>query len=229
MCCPARAVAVLDIPLLFEAKLDVRCDAAVVVSAPDFLQRARVLARTGMTQEKFDGILARQIPDATKRRRADFVVPSGCGKAETLRHLSRIVKLIKQAPATHWPPDAYAERNVDRRSTYARAVLDTETTGLDPLNGDRIVEIGCVEIFNHIATGQTYHQYINLERAMPTGAFAVHGLSEEFLSGYPVFADVVDGFLDFIGDDQLVIHNAKFDMGFINAELRRLGTPGFCR
>ena len=87
-------------------------------------------------------------------------------------------------------------------------VLDTETTGLDPLNGDRIVEIGCVEIFNHIATGQTYHQYINPERAMPTGAFAVHGLSEEFLSGYPVFADVVDSFLDFIGDDQLVIHNA---------------------
>ena len=76
-------------------------------------------------------------------------------------------------------------------------VLDTETTGLDPLNGDRIVEIGCVEIFNHIATGQTYHQYINPERAMPTGAFAVHGLSEEFLSGYPVFADVVDAFLDF--------------------------------
>ena len=104
-------------------------------------------------------------------------------------------------------------------------VLDTETTGLDPLNGDRIVEIGCVEIFNHIATGQTYHQYINPERAMPTGAFAVHGLSEEFLSGYPVFADVVDSFLDFIGDDQLVIHNAKFDMGFINAELRRLERP----
>ena len=105
-------------------------------------------------------------------------------------------------------------------------VLDTETTGLDPLNGDRIVEIGCVEIFNHIATGQTYHQYINPERAMPTGAFAVHGLSEEFLSGYPVFADVVDSFLDFIGDDQLVIHNAKFDMGFINAELRRSETLG---
>tara|TARA_Y100001933_G_scaffold204751_1_gene207100 strand:+ start:5253 stop:5927 length:675 start_codon:yes stop_codon:yes gene_type:complete len=121
--CAVRRVplVVLDIPLLFEAKLDVRCDAVVVVSAPGFLQKARVLARTGMTQEKFDGILARQIPDAIKRRRADFVVPSGCGKAETLRHLSRIVKLIKQAPATHWPPDAYAERNVDRRSTYARA------------------------------------------------------------------------------------------------------------
>ena len=121
--CAVRRVplVVLDIPLLFEAKLDVRCDAAVVVSAPGFLQKARVLARTGMTQEKFDGILARQIPDAIKRRRADFVVPSGGGKAETLRHLSGIVKLIKQAPALHWPPDAYAERNVDRRSTYARA------------------------------------------------------------------------------------------------------------
>ena len=121
--CAVRRVplVVLDIPLLFEAKLDVRCDAAVVVSAPGFLQKARVLARTGMTQEKFDGILARQMPDAIKRRRADFVVPSGCGKAETLRHLSRIVQLIKQVPATHWPLDAYAERNVDRRSTYARA------------------------------------------------------------------------------------------------------------
>jgi DNA polymerase-3 subunit epsilon len=104
-------------------------------------------------------------------------------------------------------------------------VLDTETTGLDPLNGDRLVEIGCVELFNHIATGKTYHQYINPERDMPAGAFAVHGLSEEFLSGYPVFADVVDAFLDFIGDDPLVIHNAQFDMGFINAEIRRLKRP----
>jgi DNA polymerase III epsilon subunit len=101
-------------------------------------------------------------------------------------------------------------------------VLDTETTGLDPINGDRLVEIGCVEVFNHIATGETYHQYINPQRDMPAGAFAVHGLSEEFLSGYPVFRDVVDAFLDFVGDDPLVIHNASFDMGFINAELRRL-------
>lgn len=101
-------------------------------------------------------------------------------------------------------------------------VLDTETTGLDPINGDRLVEIGCVEVFNHIATGKTYHQYINPQRDMPAGAFAVHGLSEEFLSGHPVFAEVADAFLEFIGDDPLVIHNASFDMGFINAELRRL-------
>jgi DNA polymerase III subunit epsilon len=101
-------------------------------------------------------------------------------------------------------------------------VLDTETTGLDPVHGDRLVEIGCVEVFNHIATGETYHQYVNPQRDMPAGAFAVHGLSEEFLSGHPVFADVADAFLDFIGDDPLVIHNASFDMGFLNAELRRL-------
>ena len=101
-------------------------------------------------------------------------------------------------------------------------VLDTETTGLDPINGDRVVEIGCVEVVNHIATGETYHQYVNPQRDMPAGAFAVHGLSEEFLSGHPVFRDVVDGFLAFIDDDPLVIHNASFDMGFINAELRRL-------
>lgn len=101
-------------------------------------------------------------------------------------------------------------------------VLDTETTGLDPINGDRLVEIGCVEVVNHIATGETYHQYVNPQREMPAGAFDVHGLSKEFLSGYPLFRDIVDDFLDFIGNDPLVIHNAIFDMGFINAELRRL-------
>ncbi|MEE2997023.1 MAG: DNA polymerase III subunit epsilon [Pseudomonadota bacterium] len=104
-------------------------------------------------------------------------------------------------------------------------VLDTETTGLDPLNGDRLVEIGCVEVFNHIATGKTYHQYINPERDIPPGAFAVHGLSEGFLRDFPVFADVADDFLSFIANDPLVIHNAKFDMGFLNAELGRLSRP----
>lgn len=97
--------------------------------------------------------------------------------------------------------------------------LDTETTGLDPSSGHRIVEIGCVELENHLPTGRTYHQYINPERDMPDEAFAVHGLSVEFLSDHPVFADVADKFLQFIGDAKLVIHNADFDMGFINAEL----------
>tara|TARA_R110000772_G_scaffold73216_8_gene159977 strand:+ start:38647 stop:39312 length:666 start_codon:yes stop_codon:yes gene_type:complete len=101
-------------------------------------------------------------------------------------------------------------------------VLDTETTGLDPLNGHRIVEIGCVELVNHVASGRTYHQYVNPDRDMPIEAFNVHGLSIEFLSGHPPFAEIADAFLDFVGDAPLVIHNASFDMGFINAELARL-------
>jgi DNA polymerase-3 subunit epsilon len=104
-------------------------------------------------------------------------------------------------------------------------VLDTETTGLDPLRGDRLVEIGCVEIFNRMPTGQTFHRYINPERDMPEEAFAVHGLSAEFLSSKPLFAEVADEFLEFIADAPLVIHNASFDIGFINAELARLSKP----
>jgi len=102
-------------------------------------------------------------------------------------------------------------------------VLDTETTGLDPKSGHRIVEIGCVELVNHVATGNSYHQYINPERDMPDEAYRVHGLSLEFLSGHPVFAAIADDFLAFVRDSQLVIHNAEFDMGFINAELQALG------
>ncbi|MCK1389895.1 DNA polymerase III subunit epsilon [Bradyrhizobium sp. 1] len=101
-------------------------------------------------------------------------------------------------------------------------VLDTETTGLDPLRGDRLVEIGCVEMLNRMPTGQTYHVYINPERDMPAEAFAVHGLSAEFLSTKPLFHEVVDAFLEFIGDAPLVIHNASFDIGFINAELDKI-------
>jgi DNA polymerase III subunit epsilon len=101
-------------------------------------------------------------------------------------------------------------------------VLDTETTGLDPLRGDRLVEIGCVEIFNRMPTGQTFHRYINPERDMPKEAFDVHGLSAEFLSDKPLFSAVAEEFLAFIGDDPLVIHNASFDIGFINAELEKV-------
>ncbi len=101
-------------------------------------------------------------------------------------------------------------------------VLDTETTGLDPLRGDRLVEIGCVEIFNRMPTGQTFHRYFNPQRDMPAEAFAVHGLSTEFLSSKPLFEEEVEDFLAFIGDAPLVIHNASFDISFINAELDRL-------
>src|SRR4051812_40894485 len=101
-------------------------------------------------------------------------------------------------------------------------VLDTETTGLDPLRGDRLVEIGCIEIYNRMPTGQTFHRYINPERDMPAEAFNVHGLSSEFLSSKPLFTEVVEEFLEFIADAPLVIHNASFDIGFINAELDRI-------
>src|SRR3954462_6791333 len=104
-------------------------------------------------------------------------------------------------------------------------VLDTETTGLDPLRGDRLVEIGCIEIFNRMPTGQTFHRHINPERDMPVDAFAVHGLSSQFLADKPVFANVVDEFLDFIADAPLVIHNASFDISFINSELDRIKRP----
>ena len=108
-------------------------------------------------------------------------------------------------------------------------VLDTETTGLDPAQGDRMVEIGCLELVNHVPSGESFQRYLNPERDMPAGAFAVHGLSAEFLADKPLFADVADDFLAFVGDDPLVIHNASFDLGFIDAELSRIGRPALPR
>ena len=104
-------------------------------------------------------------------------------------------------------------------------VLDTETTGFDPETGDRIVEIGAVELINHLPTGRTYHQYINPERSMPKDAFEVHGLGDDFLKDKPVFAEIGQAFLDFAGDAKLVIHNAAFDMKFLNAELGWINLP----
>ncbi|MDB5545806.1 MAG: polymerase subunit epsilon [Hyphomicrobiales bacterium] len=100
-------------------------------------------------------------------------------------------------------------------------VLDTETTGLDPATGDRIVEIACVEIVNTVPTGATFHVFIDPQRDMPEEAFRVHGLSSEFLKGKPLFDEVAEDFLSFIGEAPLVIHNAEFDMRFLNAELQR--------
>lgn len=102
-------------------------------------------------------------------------------------------------------------------------VLDTETTGLNPRDGHRVVEIGCVEVMHYVATGRTFHHYLNPERDMPAEAAAVHGLTDAFLADKPVFTQIVEPFLEFIGDARLVIHNAAFDMGFLNAELERAG------
>jgi DNA polymerase-3 subunit epsilon len=108
-------------------------------------------------------------------------------------------------------------------------VLDTETTGLDPLRGDRLVEVGCIEIYNRMPTGQTFHRYVNPERDMPAEALAVHGLTTEFLASKPLFAEIVDEFLEFIADAPLIIHNASFDVSFINAELDRIKRPAIMR
>jgi DNA polymerase III subunit epsilon len=100
--------------------------------------------------------------------------------------------------------------------------LDTETTGLDPGEGHRIVEIACIELLNHIPTGRKFHRYVNPEREMPGDALAVHGLTADFLAGKPLFSAILDELLAFIGSDPLVIHNAEFDLAFLNAELARL-------
>ena len=102
-------------------------------------------------------------------------------------------------------------------------VMDTETTGLDPTQGHKVVEIGAVELFNHIPTGRTFHQYINPKRQMPKEAFDIHGLSIEFLTSYPVFKDITEKFLNFIGSSTLIIHNASFDVKFLNFELDNVG------
>lgn len=108
-------------------------------------------------------------------------------------------------------------------------VLDTETTGLDPKSGHRIIEIGCVELIDRKLTGRHYHQYINPERAVDDGAIEVHGITNEFLTDKPVFSRVADEFMSFCEGAELVIHNAPFDVGFIDAELKRLGAPRWQR
>jgi DNA polymerase-3 subunit epsilon len=108
-------------------------------------------------------------------------------------------------------------------------VLDTETTGLDPYRGDRLVEVGCIELLNRIPSGQTFHRYVNPERDVPAEALAIHGLSGEFLKDKPTFAEVADELIAFIGEAPLVAHNASFDLNFINTELDRAGKAAIAR
>ena len=155
-----------------------------------------------------DRILARQMPDAEKRARADFVIATDKGL-----DAARADVLIVAGAGS----GSGAMREI---------VLDTETTGLDPDTGDRIVEIGAVELVNHMPTGRIFHAYINPQRDVPAEAVEVHGLTAAFLSDKPVFAAVAAEFAAFIGDARLVIHNAAFDMRFLNAELGWAGQPG---
>ncbi|MGH7089412.1 MAG: exonuclease domain-containing protein, partial [Stellaceae bacterium] len=117
-----------------------------------------------------------------------------------------------------------AESARDRiRRLMREIVLDTETTGLDPKDGHRIVEIACIELQNHLPTGRFFHRYINPQREMTADALLVHGLDDAFLAQHPPFANQVEAFIEFVADAPLVIHNAEFDLAFINAELKRLG------
>src|SRR6478736_7541828 len=108
-------------------------------------------------------------------------------------------------------------------------VLDTETTGLDPYQGHRLVELGCIELINRIPSGQTFHRYLNPERDVPAEASNIHGLTTDFLKDKPRFVDIVDDFIAFIGEDPLIAHNASFDYGFICAELERVTRPAPAR
>ena len=196
----------LDIPLLFETGADASMDAIACGHGPAALQRARVLARPGMTEALFQTILAQQMPDGEKRARATHLI-------ETLG-LAAVGPACRRSDRLH--PGNPCMREI---------VLDTETTGFEPTEGHRIVEIGAVELFNHMPTGRTFHQYINPQRPMPKEAFEVHGLGDDFLRDKPVFEAIGQAFLDFIGDAPLVIHNAAFDMKFLNAELGWAGLP----
>lgn len=110
-------------------------------------------------------------------------------------------------------------------TTVREIILDTETTGLSARNGDRIIEIGCVETFGKVRGKKFYHQYINPERDIPADATRIHGITDAFIADKPVFSEIIDAFLEFIGDDILVAHNASFDVGFLNMELERCGKP----
>src|SRR5919202_1622750 len=191
-CCRAgQPLAVLDIPLLLETGGEARVDRVVVVSAPPLLQRQRALRRPGMTDVKLAQIRAKQVADATKRRRADHIIPSGQDRGLLVATVRRIIAEARDLPPGVWP--------------------------------GRWLE--AVELVNHLPTGRTFHAYLNPERDVPEEAFRVHGLSAEFLADHPVFAEVVDAFLEFLGDARLVIHNAAFDVRFLNAELARCGRP----
>ena len=205
-----KSVVALDIPLLFETGGDRRCDAVAVLTCPAFLQEQRVMARHGMTTTSWTS-------SATAR------CPTSRSDAAPFRRSHR------HGPAADPGEDqagAAGFEKPSRQDCFMREiVLDTETTGLDPASGHRVVEIGCVELLNHMPTGRVFHRYINPERDMPDEAFKVHGLSEEFLSAQPLFADVAQEFIEFVADDPLVIHNAEFDMKFLNWELKILAGP----
>ncbi len=174
---------------------------------PNMCSAARVLARPGMTEEKFAALLA---PPDERRAKACTGALSG----DHRQGLGSRPRTGENDPGGYRGTKCWPMREI---------VFDTETTGFEPGDGHRIVEIGCVELLDHFPTGRTLQFYLNPERDVPIRSQRVHGLSNEFLADKALFAHVVDEFLEFLGDAQLVIHNASFDIKFINAELKRVG------
>ena len=170
----------LDIPLLYETGGEKRVDAVVVVTAPAEIQRQRVLERPGMTPDEARRLAGQADAGCGKARRADFIVDSGGGLDPAREQVRDILRKIATLPKK------LIRR---RRSSMREIVFDTETTGLDPVQGHRLVEIGCVELLNRFPTGKTFHCYLNPERDMPVEAFNVHGLAIEFLKEHPLFVE----------------------------------------
>ena len=212
-------VAVLDMPLLYETGGEKRVDAVVVVTTTPEMQRERILARGNMTAEKLDAILARQMPDAEKRKRADFMVDTSHG-LDPVR--AQIRDILAQAATM---PRRRTDSPLIRTLTCAKSFSIPKPPASIRCAAIAWSRSAASRWSTACRPARRFTVYLNPERDMPAEAFAVHGLSAEFLADKPLFADVVDEFLAFIGDAPLIIHNASFDIGFINAELDRIKRP----
>ena len=208
-----KRVVALDIPLLYEVEADKLCDATIVVSASSILQETRVLARPGMTREKLENIRKQQMSDLEKRQRATFIVPTGNGR--------RSATCKRLRGSSNYQETGHYQRLIGGRSCVR---LSSIPKPQDWIRNPAIALSKSVAL-SLITICRQAEPITNtlILSDMPDEAFRVHGLSEAFLAKHPVFADIADAFLEFIGDADLVIHNASFDLGFINAELQRLG------